>query len=78
MWKNRRSLQTLKEIAQDQTSNAGTAVRKLVIMNNSKYVMTGPPTVSINHCFKSRIPDSTQYVVIFFKKYWYVNESSIR
>jgi hypothetical protein len=30
--------------------------------------MTGPPTVSINHCFKSRIPDSTQYVVLFFFK----------
>jgi hypothetical protein len=30
--------------------------------------MTGPPTVSINHCFKSRTPHSTQYVVMLFLK----------
>jgi hypothetical protein len=30
--------------------------------------MTGPLTASINHWFKSRIPDSTQYVVKFFFK----------
>jgi hypothetical protein len=56
----------LREIAQAQKSHAGIAVRKLVLMNTSKYVMTGLPTVTINHCCKSRIPDSTQYVVTFF------------